>query len=209
MMTHLIKIVLINVCLLGVLSAVVAAETKTETATFAGGCFWCMTPPFEKLKGVTEVISGYTGGEGKDPTYEDYAKKGHVEVVEIKYDPSVITYSQLLDVFWRQINPTDGGGQFVDLRTPVSIGDLLPQRRTKGLSRKSKGSLGKIREVSQTAGHRDYPRDHLLQSRGLSPGLLQEEPDQIRMVSVSIRSGSIPGKSLGKGQGCRANEAKH
>ena len=87
---------------------------RMEKATFAGGCFWCMQPPFEKLKGVAEVAAGYTGGTGPNPTYQDYAQKGHVEAAEITYDPSQIGYSQLLDVFWRQIDPTDAGGQFVD-----------------------------------------------------------------------------------------------
>lgn len=90
------------------------AQTKYEKAVFAGGCFWCMTPPFEKLEGVISVVSGYTGGTGENPIYEDYAAKGHIEAVEITYDPSKITYSQLLDVFWKQIDPTDSGGQFCD-----------------------------------------------------------------------------------------------
>ncbi len=91
-----------------------AAGRHHETATFAGGCFWCMQPPFEQLPGVSEVLSGYTGGEGKNPTYEDYGDKGHTEGVQIKFDPDKISYDQLLDVFWRQINPTDPDGQFVD-----------------------------------------------------------------------------------------------
>jgi peptide methionine sulfoxide reductase msrA/msrB len=85
-----------------------------EKAIFAGGCFWCMQAPFEKLKGVSEVVSGYTGGTGANPTYEDYAAKGHIEAIEVTFDPTQITYDQLLDVFWRQVNPTDAGGQFVD-----------------------------------------------------------------------------------------------
>jgi peptide methionine sulfoxide reductase msrA/msrB len=87
-----------------------------EKATFAGGCFWCMTPPFEKLDGVKEVISGYTGGHTVNPTYEDVTSEttGHLESVEVIYDPAKISYAKLLDVFWRQINPTDAGGQFVD-----------------------------------------------------------------------------------------------
>jgi methionine-S-sulfoxide reductase len=85
-----------------------------ETAILAGGCFWCMTPPYEKLPGVVSVTSGYTGGHTKNPAYEDYAEGGHVEVVEVVYDPSKVAYSKLLDVFWRQVDPTDPGGQFVD-----------------------------------------------------------------------------------------------
>jgi len=86
----------------------------TEKATFAGGCFWCLQPPFDKLEGVKKVIVGYAGGKGEKPTYEDYAAKGYVEAVEILYDPAKISYRQLLEVFWQQIDPTDSGGQFYD-----------------------------------------------------------------------------------------------
>ena len=87
---------------------------QQSKATFAGGCFWCMQPPFEGLKGVSGVVVGYTGGTGQNPTYQDYAEKGHVEAIEVTYDPSVIGYDALLDIFWRQIDPTDAGGQFCD-----------------------------------------------------------------------------------------------
>jgi len=86
----------------------------TEKALFAGGCFWCMEKPFEDLEGVVSVISGYAGGTTENPTYENYGAGGHTEVVEVVYDPQKISYSRLLDVFWRQIDPTDGSGQFVD-----------------------------------------------------------------------------------------------
>ncbi|MFH1783701.1 MAG: peptide-methionine (R)-S-oxide reductase MsrB [bacterium] len=92
------------------------ADTNIKKATFAGGCFWCMEYPFEKEEGVLEVISGYSGGKEKNPTYEEVssAKTGHIESVQITYDSSKITYEKLLDIFWRQIDPTDAGGQFVD-----------------------------------------------------------------------------------------------
>jgi peptide methionine sulfoxide reductase msrA/msrB len=89
---------------------------QTETATFAGGCFWCMEPPFEKLDGVQEVIAGYTGGHKVNPKYEEVSSDttGHVEAVEVIFDPAKVSYEKLLDVYWRQINPTDDGGRFVD-----------------------------------------------------------------------------------------------
>lgn len=87
---------------------------QTEKALFAGGCFWCMEKPFEALDGVITVTSGYAGGKTEHPTYENYGQGGHTEVVEIVYDPQKITYAKLIDTFWRQINPTDSGGQFVD-----------------------------------------------------------------------------------------------
>jgi len=87
-----------------------------EKATFAGGCFWCMEPPFEKLDGVFEVVSGYSGGPEENPTYQQVSagRTGHREVVQVVYDPSRVSYGELLNVFWRQIDPTDSGGQFAD-----------------------------------------------------------------------------------------------
>jgi peptide methionine sulfoxide reductase msrA/msrB len=89
------------------------------TATFAGGCFWCMEPPFEKLDGVYTVVSGYAGGVETRPTYEQVSsgRTGHAEVVQIRYDASRVDYELLLQVFWRQIDPTDAGGQFADRGT--------------------------------------------------------------------------------------------
>ena len=91
-------------------------NNELERATFAGGCFWCMEHPFEKLEGVGEVVSGYTGGSEENPTYEEVSSggTGHYEAVQILFDPAVIGYGELLDVFWRQIDPTDDGGSFVD-----------------------------------------------------------------------------------------------
>lgn len=103
-----------GVCVLGFLPASAAKGAENATATFAGGCFWCMQPVFEKLKGVKEVTVGYTGGGENGPTYEDYVSKGHIEAVQVTYDPKTITYARLLEVFWRQIDPTDSGGQFCD-----------------------------------------------------------------------------------------------
>lgn len=95
-------------------SAMPDSQPQPVTATFAGGCFWCVQSDFEKVPGVEKVISGYAGGHGPNPTYEDYAGKGYVEAVQVIYDPQKVTYQQLLDYFWRHMDPTDAGGQFVD-----------------------------------------------------------------------------------------------
>jgi peptide methionine sulfoxide reductase msrA/msrB len=102
---------------LNVMAAADEKEAKLEKpaqALFAGGCFWCMVKPFATLNGVISVTSGYAGGTTENPTYENYGKGGHTEVVQILYDPAKISYGKLLDTFWHQINPTDAGGQFVD-----------------------------------------------------------------------------------------------
>lgn len=89
---------------------------RQALATFAGGCFWCMVSPFEERPGIIRVVSGYTGGHKPNPTYEEVCEgtTGHYEAVQITFDPDVISYGQLLDIFWRQIDPTDAEGQFHD-----------------------------------------------------------------------------------------------
>jgi methionine-S-sulfoxide reductase len=91
-------------------------STNTAVAIFAGGCFWCMEPPFQKLDGVLAVVSGYTGGDKVNPTYREVCEgiTGHAEAIEITYNPDQLSYEQLLDVFWANIDPTDARGQFVD-----------------------------------------------------------------------------------------------
>ncbi len=90
--------------------------SELEVATLAGGCFWCMESPFEKIIGVHSVVSGYTGGDVENPAYKDVAAgtTGHVEAVQVFYDPTIISYESILEIFWRQIDPTDSGGSFVD-----------------------------------------------------------------------------------------------
>ncbi|MCX8117652.1 MAG: peptide-methionine (S)-S-oxide reductase MsrA [Desulfobacterota bacterium] len=120
-------------------------EVGVQVATFAGGCFWCTEADFEKLPGVIRVVSGYTGGEEKDPTYEQVTsgKTGHVEAVQVYYDPSKITYEELLEAFWRHIDPTDAEGQFVDrgpqYRTAIFYHDEEQRQRAE----KSKEELGR------------------------------------------------------------------
>ncbi|GEO65724.1 peptide-methionine (S)-S-oxide reductase MsrA [Levilactobacillus spicheri] len=89
---------------------------KTETAIFAGGCFWCMVQPFDTQPGIVSVVSGYTGGHTVNPTYAEVASHttGHTEAVQITFDPAVISYAQLVEIYWHQTDPTDAGGQFQD-----------------------------------------------------------------------------------------------
>jgi peptide methionine sulfoxide reductase msrA/msrB len=101
-------------------------DSKREKATFAGGCFWCMVAPFQEQDGVLEVISGYTGGHKENPTYEEVCtgNTAHYEAVQVTYDPGRVTFPELLDIFWRQIDPTDPGGQFFD-RGPTYQTDIF------------------------------------------------------------------------------------
>jgi peptide-methionine (S)-S-oxide reductase len=96
------------------LTASSARAEETGVAIFAGGCFWCVESDFDHVKGVTETISGYIGGKGDNPTYKSHVANGDREAVQIKYDPKVVSYADLLKTFFRMVNPTDDGGQFCD-----------------------------------------------------------------------------------------------
>jgi peptide methionine sulfoxide reductase msrA/msrB len=115
----------------------------TKTAIFAGGCFWCTEADFEKVNGVIEVISGYTGGTVVDPTYEEVSDggTGHVEAIKVIYDPDKITYEELLDVFWRHVDPTDAGGQFVDRGSQYRSAIFYQNEEERALAEKTKKAL--------------------------------------------------------------------
>ena len=114
-----------------------------ERATFAGGCFWCMVKPFDQWEGIESVVSGYMGGHLENPTYEDVKKgtSGHLEVVQISYDPTIFTYDQLLDIYWMQIDPTDDGGQFHDRGESYTTAIFYHTEDQKNLAHKSKEKL--------------------------------------------------------------------
>ena len=114
------------------------AGPRVAVATFAGGCFWCMEPPFDKLDGVLSTISGYTGGTVQRPTYEQVSagRTGHAEAVQVTYDPSKVTYEKLLDVFWHNIDPTVKDRQFCDIgsqyRSAIFVHDAEQRRMAEG-----------------------------------------------------------------------------
>jgi peptide methionine sulfoxide reductase msrA/msrB len=116
-----------------------------KIATFAGGCFWCTEADFEKTPGVVKVISGYTGGSKENPTYEEVSsgKTGHLEAIQVYYDPEKITYEGLLDIFWRHIDPTDAGGQFVDRGSQYRSAIFYGDEEQKRIAEKSKEALQK------------------------------------------------------------------
>lgn len=114
-----------------------------EKATFAGGCFWCMVTPFEEQPGIHGIISGYAGGHVENPTYEQVktGETGHVEVVEITFDPDVFPYERLLELYWPQIDPTDDGGQFQDRGTQYRTAIFVHNERQRELAEQSKQEL--------------------------------------------------------------------
>lgn len=146
---------LTNILWLGVVAGLLFGVTNTaagsvrETATFAGGCFWCMEKPFESLPGVIAVTSGYMGGTTTAPTYENYSAGGHLEVVQIVYDPAIVNYTRLLEVFWRQIDPTDADGQFVDRGAAYASAIFYHDETQQQAAERSRTALGKSRRFAK------------------------------------------------------------
>lgn len=121
------------------------APHASSTAVFAGGCFWCMQKPYDQTPGVLKTVVGYSGGGEVNPTYEQVAgkKTGHREVIQVTYDPARVSYDQLLDVFWRQIDPTQANGQFADIGLPYRAAIFYGNEEEKKLAEASKERLGK------------------------------------------------------------------
>lgn len=119
------------------------ADRKLEVATFASGCFWCTESDFDKVKGVVETTSGYMGGTTPDPTYEQVSTgtTGHAEVLQLKYDPREVTYEELLDVYWHNVDPLDGGGQFCDRGSQYRPAIFYHTEEQKRLAETSKTTL--------------------------------------------------------------------
>ncbi len=143
------------------------APAKTARAIFAGGCFWCMEGPFDKLDGVISTTSGYTGGTKADPSYKEVSAgyTGHTEAVEIVYDPAKVTYERLLDVFWHNIDPTTKDAQFCDHGSQYRSGIFYVDDAQKAAAEKSKAALDKSKPFKNalvteiTAATQFYPAE--------------------------------------------------
>jgi methionine-S-sulfoxide reductase len=120
-----------------------SASANAKTAVFAGGCFWCMQKPYDQTSGVLKTVAGYSGGSEVNPTYGQVSgkKTGHREVIQVTYDPEKVSYDQLLDVFWRQINPTQADGQFADRGLPYKAAIFYANEEEKKLAEASKAKL--------------------------------------------------------------------
>ena len=147
------------------------AEKNVETAIFAGGCFWCMEPPYDKLDGVLATTSGFSGGEIEDPSYEEVARGNteHIEVVEIRYNPNKVSYEKLLDVFWKNIDPLDDGGQFCDrgyqYTTAIFVNSEEQREAAEASKRELKGRFDKpivtpIRDAKPFYAAKEYHQNY-------------------------------------------------
>lgn len=152
-----------------------ASAQELKTAVFAGGCFWCMEPPFDELDGVVATTSGYTGGHAENPTYKQvtYGDTGHLEAVKVTYDAETIDYATLLEVYWRNIDPFDNFGQFCDkgssYRAAIFVGDdeemALAERTKRELEEKLGASfVTRILPRSEFYDAEDYHQDYYLEN---------------------------------------------
>ena len=133
------------------IESVEIVEDRYQKAYFGGGCFWCMEPPFEALEGVIGATSGYMGGTVENPTYEEVTtgETGHAEVVEILFDPEIVTYEELLEVFWRNIDPTALNYQFADVGSQYRTEIFTVGEEQKSLAEKSKIELDELGKFSK------------------------------------------------------------
>jgi peptide methionine sulfoxide reductase msrA/msrB len=163
-----------------------------EIATFAGGCFWCMEAAFQEKEGVAEVYSGYTGGKEENPTYGEVSSglTGHHEAIQVHYDSSKISYKELLDIFWRNIDPTDSGGQFVDRGSQYKTAIFYHNDTQKKLANESKEALERsgrfdspivtrilpaTRFYKAEEYHQDYYKKRILEYTAYEKGSGREE----------------------------------
>ncbi|HKP93623.1 MAG TPA: peptide-methionine (S)-S-oxide reductase MsrA, partial [Chthoniobacterales bacterium] len=146
-----ISLLIILTLSVGVSEGAEPSASSTKTAIFAGGCFWCMQPPYDNAKGVVKTVVGYTGGSAEDATYEKVSghRTKHREAIEVTYDPAQITYEQLLEIFWRNINPTQADGQFHDIGLSYQAAIFYRNDEEKKAAEASKEQLAKSGKFSR------------------------------------------------------------
>ncbi len=184
-----------------------------KKATFAGGCFWCMVQPFENLRGVKHVTTGYTGGELDNPTYISVCRgdTGHYEAVQVEYDPDVVSYEELLEVFWKQIDPLDKGGQFYDRGPQYRTAIFYHDDDQKRVAEESKNMLDKMGVFSEPVAteiiklekfydaeeyHQDYHKKNPEQYKGYRMASGRDSTVKKIWESVGSVSGSEARKSF-------------
>ena len=189
--------IIIGLCLVGALLAGVsaaAADTpqgadgrKLEKATFAGGCFWCMEEALDKVAGVVSTTSGYIGGRKANPTYEDVSAggTGHAEAVEILYDPATVTYARILDVFWRNIDPTQPNAQFCDHGNQYRSAIFYHDGTQKRLAEDSKNALEKSKPFAGAIATEIVPASEFYPAEGYHQNFYEKNPVRYRLYKYN------------------------
>ena len=185
---------------IGASAAAAAKSPGVAQALFAGGCFWSMESAFDKTYGVIDAVAGYTGGTTKNPNYQNYAETGHVEAVQVTFDPSRVSYEELLDVYWRHTDPTDSGGAFVDrgpqYRPIVYFADAV-QRGLRAF--RAAGVLGEVAQgLARSGPLLDLTAADVMSPNVGSPGgvefnqVVQLAVDAV-LIKTAIMESEIPG----------------
>ena len=174
----------------------------TARAIFAGGCFWCMDPPFAKLAGVQAIVSGYIGGHRENPTYREVCtgSTGHAEAIEITFDPDKISYEQLLEVFWMNIDPTDESGQFVDRGSQYRTGIFYLDEEQKRRAEVSRDQLVKSGHFSRPVVTEIVAATHFYPAEGYHQGYCKTNPVDYNLYRYSSGRDQFLAKVWGKGE---------
>ena len=187
--------------------ALVAGDGRSETknleqATFAGGCFWCIEAPFDKLEGVVSAVSGYTGGMIVKPTYGQVSggKTRHIEAVLVTYDPGVVTYAQLLDVFWRQFDPTDAGGSFYDRGHQYTSAIFYHDEEQKKFAEASKQALAESGRFDAPIVTPIRPAQTFYPAEDYHQDYYRKKPDHYNRYRKGLGPRSLHRADLGAGQ---------
>ena len=161
-------------------------DEKWAVATFAGGCFWCMEPPYDKLEGVKETIVGYMGGHTKNPTYQEVSAgtTGHAEVIQVVYDPSVVSYEKLVDTFWRNINPIQVEGQFADTGTQYRTAIFYHDEEQKKIAEASKKALEESGKYQQPIATEVVPATEFYRGEEYHQNYYQKNSTHYQIYSV-------------------------
>jgi peptide methionine sulfoxide reductase msrA/msrB len=154
---------------------------RPQVAIFAGGCFWSMQAAFESVYGVIQAVSGYTGGTSRDPSYDTYASAGHVEAVQVTWDPARVTYQELLDAYWHHTDPTDGAGQFVDRGPQYRPIVFYMNDEQKAVAEASKAALAMSGKVSRPIAVQIVKAAPFYRAEDYHQGYPRKNPDSYRV----------------------------
>lgn len=169
---------LLSILVLFALAGATGWAQETAKATFAGGCFWCMEEAYDKVDGVTETVSGYAGGDVEDPTYQQVTRgnTGHYEVLQVTYNPEVVSYEELLYHFWRNVDPVDGGGQFCDRGSQYLSAIFYHNQRQERLARESLRELRRSDRFNQSIATDILELDEFYPAEGYHQNYYNKNP---------------------------------
>ena len=179
-----------------------SASSKTKTAIFAGGCFWCIQPAFDKANGVIKTVVGYCGGTEPNPTYELVAseKTRYRESIEITYDPAKISYEQLLDIYWRQIDPTQADGQFTDVGPSYRAAIFYGNNDERKIAEASKDKLGRSRKFNKPIVTEILPATTFYPAEAYHQKYYQQNPEHFEAFEKGSGRASFEKKTWGPGR---------